>query len=192
MGKKTISWKTKGMNRDMSVSAFNPEFAFENINLRLATNEGNTMMSWVNERGTKEMVLHIDTKPWEAGTSSSKYESTIKGTVIGTAVINHKLVLFTTDDTGSTTCDSIYVLENSKDSNYDLTGMVLFRGNIGLDAKYPIETLVSYESENIQKVYWTDNKNQPRIVNIVPSRSTSTGYYNNNSFDFIQELQLNE
>lgn len=53
MAKKYINWKTKGMNRDMSVSAFNPEFAFENHNLRLATNEGNTMMSWVNERGTK-------------------------------------------------------------------------------------------------------------------------------------------
>lgn len=180
------------MNRDMSASAFNPEFAFENVNMRLATNEGNTMMSWVNERGTKEMVLHIDTKPWETESSDSKYESIIKGTVIGTAVINHKLVLFTTDGTGSTTCDSIYVLEISKDNRYDLTGMVLFRGNIGLDKKYPIETLVSYESENIQKVYWTDNKNQPRVVNIVPSRSTETGYYNNNSFDFIQELQLKE
>ena len=61
MAKKYINWKTKGMNRDMSVSAFNPEFAFENVNLRLATNEGNTMMSWVNERGTKKMTLHIAT-----------------------------------------------------------------------------------------------------------------------------------
>lgn len=192
MGKKTISWKTKGMNRDMSASAFNPEFAFENVNMRLATNEGNTMMSWVNERGTKEMVLHIDTTPWLEEDSEDRYETALKGTVIGTAVINHKLVLFTTDGTDSTTCDNIYVLEISKDSEYDLTGMVLFRGNIGLSKKHPIETLVSYESENIQKVYWTDNKNQPRVVNIVPSRSTETGYYNNNSFDFIQELQLNE
>ena len=39
MAQKLIGWKTKGMNRDMSVSAFNPEFAFENINVRLSTNE---------------------------------------------------------------------------------------------------------------------------------------------------------
>ena len=64
MAKKYINWKTKGMNRDMSVSAFNPEFAFENVNLRLATNEGNTMMSWVNERGTKKMTLNIATGQW--------------------------------------------------------------------------------------------------------------------------------
>ena len=50
--KKQTSWKTRGMNRDLSVSAFSPEFSFENMNLRLSTNEGNTLMSWVNEKGT--------------------------------------------------------------------------------------------------------------------------------------------
>ena len=52
MARKIAGWKTKGMNRDLSVSAFNPEFAFENRNLRLSANEGNTTLSWVNERGT--------------------------------------------------------------------------------------------------------------------------------------------
>ena len=37
--KKQMMFKTKGMNQDLSVSAFNPEFAFENMNLRLSTNE---------------------------------------------------------------------------------------------------------------------------------------------------------
>ena len=55
MGKKITGFKTKGMNRDLSVSAFNPEFSFENINLRLSTNEGNTMLSWVNERGPLQL-----------------------------------------------------------------------------------------------------------------------------------------
>ena len=58
--KKAIGFKTKGMNRDLSVSAFNPEFSFENRNLRLSTNEGNTLMSWVNERGTAKVSLSIE------------------------------------------------------------------------------------------------------------------------------------
>lgn len=188
MAKKYINWKTKGMNRDMSVSAFNPEFAFENHNLRLSTNEGNTMMSWVNERGPKELKLHIDTKPWSSDESSGKYVSSIVGTPLGTSVLNHQLVLFTIDSNKN--C-YIYVFKESDNSDWDLTGRILYKGNLGFSTDYPIETLVSYESENIQKVYWTDNKNQPRVINIASSMD-KTKNYNDSSFDFVQELALKE
>ncbi len=188
MAKKYINWKTKGMNRDMSASAFNPEFSFENVNIRLATNEGNTMMSWVNEKGTKKLKLHIDTTPWETTVSEDRYiEALDAGTPIGTAVLDHKLVLFTTGD-----YDVIYVFELSKTEGYDLEGKVLYNGHLGFSTSFPIETLVSYESENIQKVYWTDNKNQPRVINIAPSMDEKVKDYNDYSFDFVQELLLNE
>jgi len=64
------------MNQDLSVSAFNPEFSFENMNLRLSTNENNTLMSWVNERGPQKITLIGDV-------------ANISGTPIGVAVINH-------------------------------------------------------------------------------------------------------
>lgn len=188
MAKKYINWKTKGMNRDMSVSAFNPEFAFENHNLRLSTNEGNTMMSWVNERGPKKLNLHIDTKPWSSDESSGKYVNSIVGTPLGTAVLNHQLILFTVDS--SRNC-YIYVFKESDNSDWDLTGRILYKGNLEFSTDYPIETLVSYESENIQKVYWTDNKNQPRVINIASSMD-KTKNYNDSSFDFVQELALKE
>lgn len=180
MAKKYISWKTKGMNRDMSVSAFNSEFAFENHNLRLATNEGNTMMSWVNERGTKKMTLNIATGPWEEN-FNKKYLDSITGIPVGTAVLNHKLIIFTCSD-------FIYVFEKSIKDENTLDGKILYFGTLGFSPEYPIETLVSYESENIQKVYWTDNKNQPRVINIVGSIEKD----NDNQFDFVPKLQLNE
>lgn len=188
MAKKYINWKTKGMNRDMSVSAFNPEFAFENHNLRLATNEGNTMMSWVNERGPKELVLHIDTKPWATEESDDRYADSIVGTPIGTAVLNHKLVIFTVGESNG----YIYVFKESDNPTWNLTGKLLYKGNLGFSTDYPIETLVSYESENIQKVYWTDNKNQPRVINIAPAMDYKTEKYKDSSFDFVQELALKE
>lgn len=173
MAKKYINWKTKGMNRDISVSAFNSEFAFENLNIRLSTNEGNTMMSWVNERGTKELTLSI--------TDTNGYNrSYITGTPIGTAVLNHKLVLFTCSD-------YIYVFEKSSTLN-TLKGKVLYFGHLGFNPNHPLETLVSYESETIQKVYWTDNLNQPRVINIVGTIEKN----NDNQFDFVPELQLKE
>lgn len=192
MAKKYINWKTKGMNRDMSVSAFNPEFAFENHNLRLATNEGNTMMSWVNEKGPKELKLHIDTKPWSSEESGDRYANGIVGTPLGTAVLNHQLVLFTVEYGKPDTNSYIYVFKESDNSDWDLTGRILYKGNLGFNTDYPIETLVSYESENIQKVYWTDNKNQPRVINIASSMDYKTKNYNDSSFDFVQELALKE
>ena len=133
MAKKYINWKTKGMNRDMSVSAFNPEFAFENVNLRLATNEGNTMMSWVNERGPKELVLHIydDPTTWD-DEDTPDYTETIQGTPIGTAIINHKLVLFTTG-----TIDHIYTFEkyNGSKHNWDFIGKHIFNSSLKFDIK---------------------------------------------------------
>ena len=182
MAKKYINWKTKGMNRDMSVSAFNPEFAFENVNLRLATNDGNTMMSWVTEKGTDKCSVSFS---YPIG--SSKPETTIMGTVIGTAILNEYLVLFTVGGGVS----RIYRMVPNPSSNVCL-GTILYKGNLGFSTSYPIETLVSYESKDIQKVYWTDNLNQPRVINISPTMDDKLSKYNDHSFDFVQELQLNE
>lgn len=182
MARKNITWKTRGMNRDLSVSAFNAEFAFENINLRLSTNEKNTMMSWVNERGTKEMALEIEDKTGKAEDEDSK--TVVEGYPIGTAVLNHQLVVFTTNDRGE---DRIYKFIKAGESK--LNGELLFRGELGFSQEKPLETLVSYESENIQKVYWTDNENQPRVINIA---NPNIQDYTNSSFDFVPELQLQE
>ena len=183
MAKKLMSWKTKGMNKDLSVSAFNPEFAFENINLRLSTNEGNTLLSWVNEKGTKPVTLLLGS-------------ANIVGGAVGTAIINHKLVLFTTQtdsDTATTKVtagnyDHIYVLSYTDKDAPQMTCAELFNGNLNFSLKYPLETIVSYESETVQKVYWTDGVNQPRVINICNDYSGKPDFI----FDFVSELQLHE
>ncbi len=106
MQKKLMAWKTKGMNQDLSVSAFNPEFSFENINLRLSTNENNTQLSWVNERGT--LPLHF--KDPEGNDAS------IVGVPIGCAVINHQIILFVTN-TNVDNPDCIYKIEKDDSIN---------------------------------------------------------------------------
>ena len=123
-------WKTKGMNQDLSVSAFNPEFAFENMNLRLAATGGNTTMSWVSEKGTKEARIKVIPKmndtaatdsaawisldKWETeyphplNYSASPNESTylvgthIAGYVIGAIEYEGIVILFTTKNTEET------------------------------------------------------------------------------------------
>lgn len=188
MAKKLISWKTKGMNRDTSVSAFNPEFAFENYNLRLSTNDGNTRMSWVNEKGTSELTLEIETG-MEAEDGDPIYDDTLKGVVIGTAVINSQLVLFTTDENGD---DYIYLLYRIYEDG-TVRGKYLYIGDLNFKVSYPLETLVSYESSLIQKVYWTDGINPPRFINIAADQVTINNWnFRTTPFDFIPELRLKE
>ena len=191
MDKKLMSFKTKGMNRDLSVSAFNPEFSFENINLRLSTNEGNTLMSWVNEKGTAPITL-VNEK-WNPTDRNTTGITSIVGTPIGTAVINSQLVIFTHSEDGDYK-DHIYVLKYKEDDNTKMLCKELFHGDLNFSTEYPLETLVSYESELIQKVYWVDGRNQMRFINIVTGIDK---YYKNGtpidgSFDAIREIALDE
>jgi len=78
---------TKGMNQDLSVSKFNPEFAFENRNLRLSTNDGNTLLSWVNERGPKKLEFIVG-EPLSDTDARISDVSKVVGIPLGTAIIN--------------------------------------------------------------------------------------------------------
>lgn len=185
------------MNRDLSVSAFSSEFAFENVNLRLSTNEGNTLMSWVNEKGTKEIPIVKLTK-WDNTELEGK---SIVGTPIGTAVLNHQLVVFTTQTTGTptsnTTPDRIYVLQYSDDTKTSMNAKLLVEGNLNFHVDYPLETKVAYEADYIQKVYWTDNRNQPRLINIAASSEKAAKWnaeptVQNFFFDFVPSFNMKD
>ena len=177
-----MAWKTKGMNQDFSVSALKNDHFFENKNLRLSTKEDNTLMSWVNERGTKEVTI-IDAD------SEEDALMTIEGHTVGTAVLNDYLVLFTTSYTGEDVntlkTDRIYRLKIHDLDKAKFEGVLLFQGALNLSTKYPLETLVSYEVEHVQKVYWTDGRNQPRLINIADDSRVKLDRWAGSDYDGI-------
>jgi len=59
------------------------------------------------------------------------------------------------------------------------------KGNLHFSPLHPIEAIASYENANIQKVYWTDGNNQPRMINIAPFKDTNITKYTPKSFDFV-------
>lgn len=65
---------------------------------------------------------------------------------------------------------------------------VLYEGNLGFSTEHPIEAIPSYENAQIQKVYWTDGLNQPRVINIMGNILTGV----DSQFDFVRELALQE
>lgn len=86
-----------------------------------------------------------------------------------------------------TSVDHIYKLNNSTGSSTP-TLTELYNGNLNFNLSNKIQTLPFYENESIQKVYWIDGLNQPRVINIESNRTD----YTDSSFDFVQNLQLNE
>lgn len=198
---KQVIFKTKGMQRDLSASAFNSEYAYENKNVRVMPTDESTLLSLINERGNKKSSI--------AGVGDH-----IKGIPIGQAVINNELVIFTCEDksdlnvsieTEESSIDDITAEEEVIDINYSfedkiyklwfnngvLTGKRLFSGDLGFNYKHPIETISFYENADIRKVYWTDGLNQPRVINIAAT-SDVVSKWNTDSFNFVRTLSLNE
>lgn len=82
---KIIQFKTKGMQRDLSASAFNPEYSYENKNVRVMPTDESTLLSLINERGNKKSSI--------AGIGDY-----IKGVPIGQALVNNELIIFAAGD----------------------------------------------------------------------------------------------
>lgn len=55
---KTQVLRIRGMNKDMSYSTFNPEYSFDNKNIRLTARDGNNLFSITNEKGNSEILFN--------------------------------------------------------------------------------------------------------------------------------------
>ena len=82
---KVVQFKTKGMQRDLSASAFNPEYSYENKNVRVMPTDESTLLSLINEKGNKKSGI--------AGVGDY-----IKGIPIGQALVNNELIIFAAGD----------------------------------------------------------------------------------------------
>lgn len=174
---KVANFKVRGMQRDLSVSAFNSEYAYENKNIRIMPTDDSTLFSIINEKGTKPVDI--------VGIGNS-----LEGVPIGQSVIDDELVIFTTK-TDSDTSDNKDKIYKIWFEDGVLNGQQLFEGNLGFNYSKPIETLSFYENEDIKRVYWTDGINQPRVINIAAS-SDIVSKWVDTSFDFVQTLKLQE
>lgn len=209
MKRGVASYKITGMQRDMSNAVLGQSgenriktVAYENMNMRVNALEEGEQFALVNERGTKLV------------TDMGKVIN-IKGIPIGQSILDNTLVLFTTEiglecDIDITsdeiqqvinaddlyfnidfdTKDRIYTfgIDNNSDS---VDGRLLYEGYLNFMYNYPISAISFHENEDIQKVYWTDGINQPRVVNIA-AEDTTVSLWNDDKFDFVRELKLHE
>lgn len=173
-----------GMNKDVINSKTAQQQAYEIKNFRLSATQDSNAFELTTERGTKSIPLE-----W---TDSNDNQIQVKGTIIGYCILNNYLVLFTFDH--QRTVDRIYRLTlNPDEFEEEITEIVLlYEGDkLEFDTNHLIDAIPYYETELIQKVYWIDGKNQPRVINIVSDGDIHTASYHFVDYDpygFIQEI----
>lgn len=178
MQPKIFTLENRGMNRDIAVSMSTGKYAYENMNIRLTPIDNDTLLAVTNEKGT--LLQSISDQRNEGGVL------TIKGTPLGYCVLNEYLIVFTHDTSDSQ--DYIYRLElYTEGGQQKWRGILLYSGELGFSLENPIETLAYYESEDLQKVYWVDGINQPRVINI---KNENLQDVSNTYFNFITELKF--
>ena len=109
----------------------------------MATDD-NTLMSLVNEKGPRQLNIHWDNTP----DTIESITDTFTGIPIGQATIGNFYILFTNDITDANVPDRIYKFWFEGDV---FIGRELFGGKLNFSSEHPIETLVYYENESIQK-----------------------------------------
>lgn len=135
----------KGLRRDVHPSRQDESFLWDALNVRLTNRDSDTGFSITNEKGNTDTGVVFD------------------GQYVGHCVLNRYLVVFTVSQNDTQEVSRIYRLHEDKGEWIKVT---LFEGVLGLDANHPLEILGDSESVLVNKLYWTDGINQPRVINI--------------------------
>ena len=182
--KQTENHIFQGLKRDNHQIRQKTEFLWDALNIRITNRDDSTLFSITNEKGTTGPIVTL---------IGSKY--------VGHCVLGKYLIVFTTrlDDK----FPSIHRIEKD---NRGFKHIVLFKGENTENlwsADNPIQTLGSYETDLVQKVYWIDGKHQPRVINIMLPELKKIEFeegedvteklgFKDTSFDFVQTLKLEE
>lgn len=170
----------QGLRQDNHPINQKPEFLWEAHNVRLTSRDGSTMLSITNEKSTKDLL---------------KISDNLMESYIGHAVIGKYLILFTVADK-----EGIIYRINLEELN-EGNKKILYKGKeLNFSSDHPIQTISDYETSLIQKVYWTDGINPPRLINIAKPEllgkeesSDYTDVYGKEApFDFVPTLELKE
>ena len=179
-----------GMQRDLSPSKHPTSFLYDAKNIRLTPREGDTLLTITNEKGT------------------SGYKGfTFEGEYLGHCLLNNYLIVFThksdnfvetmveTDDSNIEGIALVSEINEGEESTTPTGPDIIYRIDLNTESyttlrsgDFSFEKFItaigSYENEDIQKVYWTDGENQPRVINIID--------WNNKIMDFVPSLDLQE
>lgn len=175
---KNAIYTFSGTNQDLSRSKHLPQYYFDAQHIKLLSTDSQSTGSVANEKGNEEVIfipnitINRSNKTINYNNSNifytnSELEEEIQSDTSGNQIIighsetREGIILFTTNNDGF---DCIWVIRNVLNSQYNIE--LLYIRNLGFSTNNPIQSIFNYENDNIQKVYWVDNNNQIRFLNI--------------------------
>lgn len=171
----------QGMRRDNHPIRQESKYLWEAHNIRFTARDDNTLLAMTNERGPEYTGIEL------------------LGQYVGHCVLGDYIVVFTYY---KKTSDNYIYRIYKKDNTWKED--LLYKGNLKMDDEHLAQTLGIYEGNLVQKVYWVDGKNQPRVINIMADKlrynkdiseltdEEKIDLYPSGCFDFVQELNLEE
>lgn len=174
---KETHFQIKGMSQDLAYQVFNSQYAFECKNIRINTTDENSLLSISNEQGNTEVA-----------TIEYKGDAV---TIIGVGQFSEYCVLF-----GTTGEKDVILLVKQVEQDGEIIEQVeqVYEGNLGFSKEHPIRTICVYENEQMQKVYWIDGINPPRVLNIAGhlNEDSEVKKIENQKIDFLPKLKFEE
>jgi hypothetical protein len=156
-----------GLNQDAGYDSISESLYVDAKDIRITTTSGESMGSWTNIKGNKEsFAIPI---AGSFGDPSVSWTSSVVGTleIIGYTTIRNRIILFVADDSGQN--GWIYDVQYNTATREILPGFPVlkyYNNALNFSKANPIEALGRFESESIQRVYWTDYNNYLRSLNI--------------------------
>ena len=173
-----------GINQDVSKDKFNPNFYYDANNIRIISTDSQTTGAITNDKGNSKVLSILSIDNINSGTIS--YTVDINGVStpktlsytspntelesLDVANNNHVILsIIEADDfvillsTNNNGVDGVWKVTSG--TSWDIELLYLRDLNFNIDNQ--IEGLFNFENEDIQKIYFTDNNNQLRHINIV-------------------------
>jgi hypothetical protein len=172
----------KGMDMDASAVKRDPQSYFYAKNIRLLTDEGSSTGAIENEKGhiLSFIIPTIPEMTLESGQVIPEQENL---SIIGWCSSVDDIVVFTTNvdsDSPVNGYGQIWKFKYDEETNTIIgaTGDTLdpaihlhYNNLVNFSREYRIKSLVRYENSNTFRVYWTDNYNSVRVLNIATTDS---------------------
>ena len=155
----------QGMNKDTAYDTIQSSLYIDAKDIRITTTSGESFGAFTNIKGNVESF----TIPNEGDFQSDpvQYWTADNPEIIGYTTIRNKIIFFVADD--SNTQGWIYEVQYDPATREILPGypsLKYYSSNLNFRKEWPIEALGRYESDVIQRVYWTDYNNYFRAINI--------------------------
>ena len=151
----------QGMNKDTAYDSIAPTFYIDALNVRITTTDGESLGGFTNIKGN-EFAFGIPI----SGFFNSLPWSATDPTIIGYATIRTRIILFVADESNEK--GWIYDVQYDPATSTITSGpnLLYYNDKLYFKKEWPIEALGRFESDCIQRVYWTDYNNWFRSLNI--------------------------